>query len=98
MDASWFSGLLTRVEIGHMRITSAGKGRSGLAPNKSGLATMLSIPAASGRNSDASAPEPLRLHPYHRGIADAIVAVRAEDRATDDVKSASPLAEEEPAQ
>ena len=27
MDGSSFSGLLTRVEIGHMRIGSAGKGR-----------------------------------------------------------------------
>ena len=49
------------------------------------------------RQDEFRYPEPL-LHPYQRGIAGAIVTVRAESRGDDDLKSASPLAKKEPAQ
>jgi hypothetical protein len=49
------------------------------------------------RQDEFRYPEPL-LNSYQRGIADAIVAVRAEGRSDDDLKSASPLAKKEPAQ
>ena len=43
------------------------------------------------RQDEFRHPEPL-LHPYQRGFGGAIVAVRAEGRGDDDLKSASPLA------